>query len=194
MGVEYEVKFRADGEIRSSVYTTFPARWQKISMETTYYDTPDAALSRLRWTLRRRFENGEAVCTMKTPEVGGLRGEWEVRCDRIEEATPALCKLGAPDELMALSKKGLKPTCGARFTRLAALVKAEGCTLEIALDRGVLLGGGKEIPLSEAEVELEEGSEDAARAFAEAIAADFGLVPEPKSKVQRALELVKPSP
>ena len=188
MGREFELKYRAEDAQLEALKAAFSG-FHAISMETTYYDTPDGDLGALRWTLRRRFENGEAVCTMKTPEVGGLRGEWEVRCDRIEEATPALCKLGAPDELMALAQKGLKPTCGARFTRLAALVKAEGCTLEIALDRGVLLGGGKEIPLSEAEVELKEGSEDAARAFAEAIAADFGLVPEPKSKVQRAMEL-----
>ena len=35
MGSEYELKYRADGETLASVRTTFPARWQKIPMETT---------------------------------------------------------------------------------------------------------------------------------------------------------------
>ena len=126
---------------------------------------------------------------MKTPEKDGLRGEWETVCGSIEEAIPELCRLGAPGELASLAQKDLLPTCGARFTRLAALVEPAGCTLEIALDRGVLLGGGREIPLMEAEVELKYGSEEAALAFAKKLAADFGLVPEPRSKVQRAMEL-----
>ena len=40
MGTEYELKYQANEEILSSVYTTFPARWQTIHMQTTYFDTP----------------------------------------------------------------------------------------------------------------------------------------------------------
>lgn len=188
MGREFELKYRATEEQLAAMEARFSG-FRAISMETTYYDTPDGDLSRLRWTLRRRYENGLAICTMKTPETKGLRGEWEAECASIEAAVPVLCKLGAPEELANLAGKGLVPSCGARFTRQAALVEAEGCTLEIALDRGVLLGGGMEIPLMEAEVELKDGSEEAARAFAEKLAAEFGLVPEPKSKVQRAMAL-----
>ena len=188
MGKEFELKYRATAPQLAAMEAAFSGFFP-ITMETTYYDTPDGDLSRLRWTLRRRYENGKAVCTMKTPEVDGMRGEWEVHCDAIEGAVSELCKLGAPEELAILAAKGLVPTCGARFTRMAALVEADGCTLEIALDRGLLLGGGREVPLSEAEVELKEGSEAAARAFAETLAARFDLVPERKSKVQRAMEL-----
>lgn len=188
MGREFELKYRAAEPQLAAMEAAFSG-FSPITMETTYYDTPDGDLGRLRWTLRRRYENGNAVCTVKTPEVGGMRGEWETGSDTIEGAITELCKLGAPEELAALAGKGLVPTCGARFTRMAALVETEGCTLEIALDRGLLLGGGRECPLSEAEVELKEGSEEAACAFAEDLAARFCLVPEPKSKVQRAMEL-----
>ena len=76
MGAEYELKYRADGEVLTSVRTTFPARWQKIPMETTYYDTPDLKLSMHHWTLRRRMENGVSVCALKTPGEGfGACGE-----------------------------------------------------------------------------------------------------------------------
>lgn len=188
MGKEFELKYRATPAQLEALENAFSG-FVSISMETTYFDTPHGDLSKLRWTLRRRYENGTAVCTMKTPDQNGLRGEWETGCERIEDAISVLCKLGAPEALAAYAAKGLVPTCGARFTRLAAAVEAEGCILEIALDRGVLLGGGKEIPLSEAEVELKAGSEAAARAFAEKMAAQFALIPEPKSKVQRAMEL-----
>lgn len=189
MGREFELKYRATDAQLKAIEAKFQ-NFSPITMETAYYDTPEGNLSRLRWTLRRRFENGRAVCTMKTPEKNGARGEWEMECNSIEEAIPELCKLGAPAELATFAAKGLIPSCAARFTRLAATVKAEGCTVEIALDRGVLTGSGKELPFAEAEVELKAGSEEAAQAFAEDLAAEFGLSPEPKSKVQRAMELV----
>ena len=188
MGREFELKYRADSGKISEIRKKYGS-FSSISMETTYYDTPDGSLRRLRWTLRRRFENGKSVCTVKTPAAGGGRGEWETACGNIRDAVPELCKLGAPRELLALTADGVTESCAARFTRLAKLVEADGCTVELALDERTLLGGGKALPLAEVEVELKAGSEAAAVAFAQALAAEFGLTPEPKSKVQRALAL-----
>ena len=83
------------------------------------------------------------------------------------------------------------PVCGARFTRLAKLLELPQCTVEIALDEGVLLGGGRELPLREVEVELKDGSEEAAVAFAAELAKQYGLTPESKSKFRRAHGLAK---
>ena len=189
MGAEYEVKYRADRESLSSIFTTFPARWQTIQMETTYYDTPSHSLSQRRWTLRRRMENAVSVCTLKTPGKGKERGEWEVNSGSIEGAIPALCKLGAPAELSDLCKEGLVVSCGARFTRRAGTFTLRDCVMEIALDEGVLLGTGKELPLVELEVELKEGSRESMERFAAELAALYGLQPEEKSKFARALAL-----
>ena len=190
MGREFELKYRADEAVISAIAGALGG-FAAISMETTYYDTPERALSALRWTLRRRLEDGVSVCTVKTPAPGGARGEWETECGDIAAAIPALCALGAPRELAALTAEGVVEVCGARFTRLAAEIALEACTVELALDRGVLLGGGKELPLAEVEVELKSGSEEAAVAFAESLAARFGLVPEPMSKYKRALGLAE---
>lgn len=190
MGREFELKYRATeaqiGTIREKYGNFTP-----ITMETTYYDTPAGDLSRLRWTLRRRMENGISVCTVKTPAPGGGRGEWEIQCGNILDAIGELCKLGAPEELAELTSGGVTAVCGARFTRLAKTLDAEGCTVELALDRGILLGGGKELPFAEVEAELKAGSEEAAKEFAAALAAEFGLVPERKSKYRRASELAE---
>ena len=46
------------------------------------------------------------------------------------------------------------------------------------------------VPFAEIEVELKSGEEAAATVFAETLARKFGLTPEPKSKAQRAMELL----
>ena len=189
MGAEYELKFRAERDIQDSVYTTFPARWQTISMETTYYDTPSGSLSARRYMLRCRLENGVSVCTLKTSGQGNLRGEWEVEANSVAEAIPELCKLGCPAELAALASEGLVPICGARFTRKAGVLTFLECAVELALDQGVLFAGDQEIPLREIEVEQKSGSREAVNAFARQLADIYGLQPEEKSKFARALAL-----
>ena len=191
MGAEYELKYRADADCLESVFTTFPARWQTIRMETTYYDTLRGTLSARKYMLRCRQENHKKICTLKTPGENNLRGEWEVECDVIMDAIPELCKLGAPEELKDLCKFGVIPTCGARFTRRVGTFTLHDCVLEIALDQGILFGNDKEIPLCEMEVELKSGSREAADAFAAQIADIYGLHPEEKSKFARALALCK---
>lgn len=191
MGAEFELKYRADAEILSSVYTTFPARWQTVHMETTYFDTPSRSLSSRRWTLRRRMENNESVCTLKTPGTGLERGEWEVKCAHIDQAIPELCKLGGPAALESLCSEGLVISCGAKFTRRAGTFTLRDCVLEIALDQGVLLGGGRELPFCELEVEHKDGSREAVEAFARQLAEIYSLKPEERSKFARALALRK---
>lgn len=190
MGREFELKYAATAVQLDALRKRY-THLAPIEMRTTYYDTLSGALSALHWTLRRRSENGVSVCTLKTPAPGFARSEWETHCTEITDALPALVSLGAPRELLALTAGGVAPVCGARFTRLAGLVEVPGCTVELALDRGVLTGGGREEPLCETEVELKSGSEAAAAEFARQLAAEFGLTPEPKSKVRRARALAR---
>lgn len=191
MGIEYERKFRADPVRQEQLLKALDLPTRKIAMETTYYDTPAGELSRRHITLRRRMENENSVCTVKVPAPGGARGEWECLCHRIEDAIAELCKLGAPGELTDWVAGGLVPVCGARFTRLAMDLETPEFTAELALDRGVLLGGGREIPLCEVELELKSGDREAMDAYARILAARFGLEPEKKSKFARAKDLAE---
>lgn len=191
MGVEIEVKLvgtaRAHGEIREA----YPLQYHKTEMETTYYDTPEGTLSQRKITLRRRMENGVPVCTVKTPLADMGRGEWECGAADIDRGILELCKLGAPKELLLLTEAGVVPVCGARFTRYWATLDVDGTRLELALDSGVLTGGGKEIPLCEVEVELKSGDAAVAAAFAQSLAHRFGLKQEERSKFRRALALAE---
>ena len=189
MATEYELKFKASADVLAAMDAAYPGG-TRLEMETAYYDTPTGAMSARRYTLRRRLENGISVCTLKTP-AADARGEWETECDCIEAAIPKLIEMGAPADLGELTKAGLVHICGAKFTRLAKTVILPECTLEIALDQGILLGGGKTEPLCEAEVELKDGAKAACDAFAGELAKKFGLVTEEKSKFARALRLYK---
>lgn len=188
MGREFELKYQVSAEVLRRIRTRY-GDFTTISMETTYYDTVELALRQRKWTLRQRLENGRSVCTVKTPLPDGSRGEWEVENGDILAALPQLCALGAPKALPELVSRGIAPFCGARFTRLAKTIILPEGTVELALDEGVLLGGGRELPFAEVEVELKQGSDKAARDFAAGLAAQFGLQEQPKSKLARAMAL-----
>ena len=188
MGREFELKYAATAAQLETLKDRYP-HLHPIAMETTYYDNEAGDFSRLKWTFRRRMENEKSVCTLKTPMKGLGRAEFEVECGNIADAVPLLVAQGAPKELLLLTARGIHPCCGARFIRLAGILEPEGCTVELALDEGVLLGGGKELPFMEVEVELKAGSEAAALAFGKALSEELGLKPERKSKVARARAL-----
>ncbi len=190
MGREFELKYAATAEKLEILRAAFP-HLAPIAMQTTYYDSPDGRVGKLHWTFRRRMENARSVCTLKTPDGALSRCEWEVECDSIEDAVELLIEAGAPLELAALTARGVVESCGARFTRLAGLIALGDATVELALDEGVLLGGGRELPFAEVEIELKSGSEEAAIAFAEALAEKYDLRKEPKSKVARARALAR---
>ena len=189
MAVEYELKFRATTQTLQAIDDATKEPASIYHMQTTYYDTADGALSQRFYTLRRRQENDTAICTLKAPIDGFGRGEWELPCDRIQNAIAELCKLGAPADLPELTQSGLIPLCGAKFTRIAKTVPLPDCTVELALDQGVLTGGGRELPLCEVEVELKAGKPESCLAYARQLALAFGLHPENNSKFRRALAL-----
>lgn len=190
MGREFELKYAANGSVLQALAARYPQH-RKISMETTYFDTPDGAFSAQHMTLRLRRENGTTVCTLKTPLADGSRGEWECFTDDIHTGIEILVSQGAPAGIKTLANSNLLMVCGARFTRLAIDVPTLDGMAELALDKGVLLGGGREKPLCELEIELKSGSERAAVDLAAELAAAYDLQPEPKSKFRRAMDLAK---
>ena len=191
MAIEFELKYSADAPMQEAIFAAYAGACCTYEMETTYYDTADGKLSDRHVTLRRRMESGRSVCTVKTPVSGYGRGEWECDCGDIHTAIGQLVELGAPRELLLLTAEGVVPVCGAKFIRRALSLCHEGAELELALDRGVLLGGGREVPLCEVEVELKFGQPEQVVAFADALAQKFGLRPQNKSKFRRALALAK---
>ena len=69
------------------------------------------------------------------------------------------------------------------------LTFADGTVCEFCGDIGMLVGGPNQEDLCEIEVELKDGSEEAAAAFAISLAQEYGLRPETRSKIARAMAL-----
>ena len=190
MGREFELKYAASEDVLAALQAQYgPGR--TIRMESTYFDTADHRLSRAHMTLRLRLENDESICTLKTPLPDGSRGEWECPATDIACGIDALLALGAPETLKQLTMDGLTSVCGAAFTRCAIDLPTADGMAELALDQGILTGGGKEIPLQEVEIELKSGSEEAALALAAQIAEKYNLQSESKSKFRRAMDLAQ---
>ena len=193
MAVEIEFKYTVTGE-RFPMLTPLAPRWEPVEMHTTYFDTPDGQLSRRHWMLRSRRENQITLVTLKTPGPGGGRNEYELEAEDPGAALAELVTLGAPPELIVLCEAGLVPVCGARFRRLRAEVAlSPECTVELALDQGKLFAGGNTAPLGELEVEVKSGNPAIARQYAQSIARQFGLTPQPAGKYARARQLLEDS-
>lgn len=190
MGREFELKYRAGEEQLEKIQEIY-GEFDSITMETIYYDDPGHHLSTRRWTLRRRMENGQSVCTLKIDLPDGSRGEWEVYATDIASAIAPLIQEGAPEEIAEFAQDGLSPSCGAKFLRKRKIVQTQDGSAELALDQGVLLGGGTELPFAEVEVELKTGSDAATRELAEKIANEFNLEIQPLSKLRRALAMAQ---
>ena len=190
MGRELELKFAASSETLDAMEEKY-APLTPITMHTRYFDTPHQAFRERRWTLRLRLENGRSICTLKTRLSDGSRGEYETESGDIVSAIPALLEQGAPAELEELAREGLEEVCGARFTRLARIIDVPGGRVELALDRGEFTGGGRTLPFTEAEAELKAGPDEVLARFGRALAEEFSLREEPRSKIQRAMALAE---
>ena len=124
---------------------------------------------------------------MKLPGGGIARREYEVTEADIVQALPRLCAMAE----LPLPQGTPVQICGARFTRTAKLLTYPEFTAELALDRGILMGGEKIYPLMEAELELKSGSRESLHFFGQILELKYGIAPESESKFSRALALAK---
>lgn len=191
MGKELEVKFGCTNipEAMEALEAAYSGQWETVVMASTYFDTSRHDLANRRWTLRLREENGIQIITCKTPGETGARNEWEAPAADLTEGIRLLLDMGAPANLTGLYQQGLKPVCGARFTRKRRPITEGFGEAELALDEGILTGGNRELFFREIEVELKGGDEGAFLSWCQAFRKRYDLTPEKKSKYARAAAL-----
>jgi len=200
MPEELELKFRIPEDVSANALLGAAAEFaeeasavERIVMRTSYYDTADMALSRLKITLRRRMENGVSVVCVKQPisSADGFfrRGEWETESDDPIKALPALIHAGAPETLGELMRGGIIERCGAAFVRLSVMLRTGDDRAELSVDEGELFGGNRRAPFREAEIEAKGCGGEYVERLGCLLSEKFGLSPEPVSKQGRALTL-----
>jgi inorganic triphosphatase YgiF len=152
---------------------------QRLKLVNTYYDTPDRRLQRKRLAVRYRQKGSEWLLTVKSdaPSPGGLaqRSEWEApgqpgQFDFSHVDSPKLRRF-LEDALPELV-----PVFTTDFSRaLWVLTPQEGTRIELALDRGKIVAGGRQETICEVELELLEGDARDLFALALALQADLAL-------------------
>jgi triphosphatase len=167
LSIETELKFALSPEARKNVERHRGLHATPHTDHTTYFDTPDLVLRKAGFTLRIRHRLGEEsfVQNVKAPGPGGSRfrrQEWEwplageqLELDRLSEV-PALPLLLAGD------KERLKPVFRTEVERTQCVLSpSDGTRVELAIDEGVVAANGHSEPLSDLEIELKEGPEEA---------------------------------
>jgi len=176
-------------------------RTRRSALSAIYFDTPDLLLSRHRFALRLRSEDGRWVQTLEGGTGGAddrLEDEVTVVPDRADAAVPALdverhrgSKVGR--ELRALLKRHGRPrldeVCRTEFTRVRRVLRARGAVVEWALDAGEVTAAGRSQPISELELELKSGDPAGLHALAHQFQVLHGLWIDPVSQSQRGVLL-----
>ena len=165
-------------------------------LQATYFDTASRQLGRAGWGLRLRREGTAWVQTMKGPlRADGLtRPEHNVPRAADGPIPPLAVQAHAADPLAAAAlaalTEPLQPVFGTEIDRLhATIALAQGCCVELALDRGWLSAGGQRAAVQELELEWLSGP--LAPLFDEALrwVHSHALVLEPRSKAARGQAL-----
>ena len=204
---ETEVKLHVDAGRRGRLLDALGhRRIRQSALSAIYFDTPDLLLSRHRFALRLRNEDGRWGQTLKGGKAGAAdRLEHEVPVD------PDGSSAGVPQldlerhrestvgrELRALLRRHKNPSlgesCRTEVTRLHRLLRARGAVVEWALDEGEVTAAGRSQPISELELELKSGDPASLFALAHDWETLHGLWVDPVSKSERGALLVKHEP
>lgn len=183
-----------------------PRSEERLAMSAIYYDTKDRTLGKNKIALRIRREGTKIVSTIKWDEGldEGLkdgkftRGEINIPLKdnpkafepniEIFKDSPAYDRLV---EVVGFSK--LVPVLKMEFIRKEVRLDLGSAICELSLDKGKIIAGTDgtlEEPISELEIELYSGKEDAMVDLGKKIASKYGLEVGTKSKYQKGLELM----
>ena len=169
-----------------------------VALRATYYDTATSALGRAGWGLRLRWE-GEAgwVQTIKGPLLADGLSRPEHNAPRGHAPSLPALDLHAHDALpeaaalLRALNEPLQAQFGTEIERLRARSRLGDPHVELALDRGLLLGGGATATVCELELEWLAGPLGPLWDEAERWVRTHGLVLEPRSKAARGHALAR---
>lgn len=152
-----------------------PAGLHRTKLESTYFDTPDQWLSGHGMALRVRRIGRKRIQTLKAPASGpsGLQNfqeiEAEIASDRPLLAAVTDAKLARRLEQAKVWRR-LRPIFETKFHRTAFLTGHGDSKIEVAVDLGSIVAGGRRLPIAEIELELKSGEPGALYELAEQLA------------------------
>jgi triphosphatase len=200
---ESEIKLRLDpgllAQVKKHPLITEGARQGPLQQhfQSTYFDTLDLQILAQGMGLRIRRVGARWIQTLKGGSSGGAglhrRQEWE---SEVEGNAPALDRLAEEAKVGILRERELErcliPVFKTDFWRTTwHLQGAKGSLLELALDLGEISSRGHTEPLSELELELEQGQEQDLYEAALRLAETLPVAVEHASKAERGYRLYR---
>jgi triphosphatase len=163
--------------------------------DTLYFDTVDGAVRKAGFSLRVRKSGDRFVQAIKRKRASAaglfVRQEWESDVDRFEVDPDAFERTPLKRSLAKAKAQDLTPQIRTRFHRTSWTVDVDGSRVEVALDEGIIAGGGREAPLCELELELVAGKATALFRLGELIGAAAPLRLGVLSKAERGHALAE---
>lgn len=163
------------------------------TLEACYYDTPQRALRHAGLAYRIRREGGQWVATVKGggKSAGGLhmRQEWNVPVKDCMPSIKPFLNTTVGERIQTLvGQDKLMLLFITRFERRTAMLKTpDGSIVEAAADRGEIIAGDNREQIMELELELKAGCTAALLELGAALAEQYPLLLEPRSKYYRGL-------
>lgn len=171
-------------------------RRRPVDQTTTYFDTASGEIRKAGYSLRIRRRGPVYIQTVKHrgAHAGGFssRAEWEMKLDSPDldfaalKATPIGKLLSKRD-----MRTRLRPVSVTRVKRTTWLVARNSSEVELILDEGKVVAGGREIPVCEVELELKRGTRSQLFAMAGEIADGLTLRMGVVSKSERGFRLLE---
>lgn len=205
---ETELKFMVPAEQLAGVEKALKRGRVRVErLQAAYYDTADERLARQRVALRLRREGRRWVQTAKAetphslnrlehdvPVTAPSRGREPPPLDvSRHDGTPAGDALRKALGHGAGRERGsaLSLRFGTDVSRMTRTVRVPGATVEIALDIGKIVAGGREAPICELEFELKRGGIEPLIGLAAQWADRHGLALSTLSKAERGARLAR---
>lgn len=198
MATEVELKlhyFDADGVDQ---FTSHPLIREGVEfspskpLKNTYFDTADLALYQERMALRIRVTPTKTLQTVKCAgkSVAGLssRPEWESAYSGEFDFTGV--DVGAVQTFLENNRERLIPIFSTHFDRRTWRIElSKKATILVMLDNGYVESENRQLPITEVELELVQGSPKDLLDFATKLASHLPLIPSDISKAQRGYQL-----
>lgn len=161
-----------------------------LQLGNTYYDTPGGDLNRQKIALRIRKMGDKYIQTLKTRGdfVDGAhrRQEWEwpLIGTRLKMGLIADTPVG-----QSVNLAELQPVFETNFERRLVMIEQGESLIEVAIDSGEVVAGGKSRPLNEIEFELKAGSASALLTWARRLADEVPVFLNLVSKAEQGYHL-----
>ncbi|MDF0751274.1 CYTH domain-containing protein [Marinobacter sp. 71-i] len=163
---------------------------ETLQLGNTYYDTPGGDLNRQKIALRIRRMGDKYIQTLKT------RGEFADGAHRRQEWEWPLIGTKLNMGLIADTPVGqsvnlaeLQPVFETNFQRRVIMIEQGESLIEVAIDSGEIVAGGKSCPLNEIEFELKAGNESLLLSWARRLADEVPVFLNLVSKAEQGYHL-----